>query len=143
SNVHPKSALALHQKLGRLRNKTYLIADPATKGLKAIIDSLEYGNSVILSFGKNNSELDYLLVTNLITRKIRDHWEERTEQFHAKTDTKVKGPRALVVVVEEAHNLLTREMASQTIFSTIARDMRKYYVTLLIIDQRPSQIYDE
>ena len=49
----------------------------------------------------------------------------------------------MVVVVEEAHKLLNREMASQTIFSTIAREMRKYYVTLLIIDQRPSQIYDE
>jgi DNA helicase HerA-like ATPase len=34
-------------------------------------------------------------------------------------------------------------MAAQTTFSTIAREMRKYYVTLLIIDQRPSQIYDE
>jgi DNA helicase HerA-like ATPase len=34
-------------------------------------------------------------------------------------------------------------MATQTTFSTIAREMRKYYVTLLIIDQRPSQIYDE
>ena len=33
--------------------------------------------------------------------------------------------------------------ASQTTFSTIARELRKYYVTLLIIDQRPSQIYDE
>ena len=47
------------------------------------------------------------------------------------------------MVVEEAHKLLNRGMASQTIFSTIAREMRKYYVTLLIIDQRPSQIYDE
>jgi len=34
-------------------------------------------------------------------------------------------------------------MAAQTSFSTIAAEMRKYYVTLLIIDQRPSQIYDE
>jgi DNA helicase HerA-like ATPase len=34
-------------------------------------------------------------------------------------------------------------MSAQTTFSTIAREMRKYYVTLLIIDQRPSQIYDE
>jgi hypothetical protein len=52
-------------------------------------------------------------------------------------------PRQLVIVVEEAHKMLNREMASQTAFSTIAREMRKYYVTLLIIDQRPSQIYDE
>jgi uncharacterized protein len=42
-----------------------------------------------------------------------------------------------VIVVEEAHKLLNREMASQTTFSTIARELRKYYVTLLIIDQRP------
>ena len=48
-----------------------------------------------------------------------------------------------MIVVEEAHKLLNREMAGQTTFSTIAREMRKYYVTLLIIDQRPSQIYDE
>jgi hypothetical protein len=46
-------------------------------------------------------------------------------------------------VVEEAHKLLNREMAGQTTFASIAREMRKYYVTLLIIDQRPSQIYDE
>jgi len=52
-------------------------------------------------------------------------------------------PRMLVIVLEEAHKLLNREMASQTAFSTIAREMRKYYVTLLVIDQRPSQIYDE
>jgi hypothetical protein len=48
-----------------------------------------------------------------------------------------------VIVLEEAHKLLNREMAAQTTFSTIAREMRKYYVTLLIVDQRPSQIYDE
>jgi DNA helicase HerA-like ATPase len=48
-----------------------------------------------------------------------------------------------VIVVEEAHKLLDREMAGQTTFSTIARELRKYYVTLLVIDQRPSQIHDE
>ena len=48
-----------------------------------------------------------------------------------------------MVALEEAHKLLNGEMSSQTTFSTIAREMRKYYVTLLVIDQRPSQIYDE
>jgi len=52
-------------------------------------------------------------------------------------------PRPLVIAVEEAHKLLNPEMARQTIFSTIARELRKYFVTLLVIDQRPSQIYDE
>src|SRR5690606_21450827 len=77
----------------------------------------------------------------LITRRIRDAWQQSTEDYHSGKN-KVE-PRPLVVVVEEAHKLLNREMASQTIFSTIAREMRKYYVTLLVIDQRPSQTYEE
>jgi uncharacterized protein len=79
-------------------------------------------------------------VTNLLTRKIREQWEERTNAFrtHGKQE-----PRPLVIAVEEAHKLLNREMAAQTAFASIAREMRKYYVTLLVIDQRPSQIYDE
>ncbi len=95
---------------------------------------------MVLSFGEFESDLDYLLVTNLLTRRIRESWEKRTNDFRT---GKTREPRPLVVVVEEAHKLLNREMASQTAFSAIAREMRKYYVTLLIIDQRPSQIYDE
>jgi DNA helicase HerA-like ATPase len=95
---------------------------------------------VVLSFGNHESDLDYLLVSNLLTRRIRAAWEQRTNEFRTRGE---KEPRPLVIVVEEAHKLLNREMASQTTFSTIAREMRKYYVTLLIIDQRPSQIYDE
>ena len=34
-------------------------------------------------------------------------------------------------------------MAGQTIFGTIAREMRKYNVTLLVVDQRPSAIDPE
>jgi DNA helicase HerA-like ATPase len=34
-------------------------------------------------------------------------------------------------------------LASQTIFGKIAREMRKYNVTLLVIDQRPSGIDEE
>ncbi|MFN8426499.1 MAG: hypothetical protein U0X87_09630 [Anaerolineales bacterium] len=94
---------------------------------------------MILSFGEHESDLDYLLVSNLLTRKIRNAWEQKTNAFR----THGKEPRPLVIVVEEAHKLLNREMAAQTTFATIARELRKYYVTLLIVDQRPSQIYDE
>jgi len=140
AGVHVGAAEGLRSKLSRLMNRPYLADSPASNGLAEIINNLQEGRHVVLSFGRYDSELDYLLVTNLITRKIRDTWEAATSQFHK---DKKKEPRPLVVVVEEAHKLLNREMASQTIFSTIAREMRKYYVTLLIIDQRPSQIYDE
>jgi DNA helicase HerA-like ATPase len=138
--AHVGSAEALHRKLRTLLNRGYLVKEPASKALDQIINNLQEGRHVVLSFGNYEKDIDYLLVTNLITRKIREAWEKATADFHSK---KGNEPRPLVVVVEEAHKLLNREMASQTIFSTIAREMRKYYVTLLIIDQRPSQIYDE
>jgi DNA helicase HerA-like ATPase len=52
-------------------------------------------------------------------------------------------PRPLVITIEEAHRFLSPGIASQTIFGTIAREMRKYNVTLLVVDQRPSGIDDE
>jgi len=140
AGINEMAAEGLHSKLGRLFNKPYILEKPAADSVGEIIKALEAGQPVILSFGKFETDLDYLLVSNLLTRKIREAWEKRTNSFRSSgTDE----PRQLVIVLEEAHKLLNREMAGQTTFSTIAREMRKYYVTLLIVDQRPSQIYDE
>jgi len=142
NGVNLMAAESLHSKLGRLFHAGYITAKPAGNGLQSVVDLLKNGKHVILSFSGYDNDLDYLFISNLITRKIREEWEQLTNTYR---NGKGGGsePRQLVIVVEEAHKLLNREMASQTAFSTIAREMRKYYVTLLIIDQRPSQIYDE
>ncbi len=140
AGVNANAAKALHSKLGRLFAKPYILEKPAADPIKKIISSLEQGQHVLLSFGEHESDLDYLMVSNLLTRKIREVWVEKADKFRSEGTGE---PRQLVIVLEEAHKLLNREMASQTTFSTIARELRKYYVTLLIIDQRPSQIYDE
>jgi uncharacterized protein len=140
AGVHPLAAEGLYSKLQRLFHKEYIVEKPASDPIGEIVRSLVAGRHVILSFGRFESDLDYLLVSNLLTRKIREIWEKQTDSFRAK---KKEEPRQLVIVVEEAHKLLNRSMVGQTTFATIAREMRKYYVTLLIIDQRPSQIDDE
>jgi DNA helicase HerA-like ATPase len=140
--VNVMAAEGLHDKLRRIFDLDYLTEKPAADSLGEIIKALEAGQHVILSFGKHEKDLDYLLVTNLITRRIRAAWEDKTNHYRSNKIDSAE-PRPLVIVLEEAHKLLNREMAAQTTFSTIAREMRKYYVTLLIIDQRPSQIYDE
>ena len=145
AGVNVAAAEGLRSKLTRVFNRPYIIEDAseenkAQHSLKQVIEALQAGRHVILSFGDYESDLDYLLVSNLLTRKIREAWEEQTNAFRSHGTNE---PRPLVIAVEEAHKLLNREMAAQTSFSTIAREMRKYYVTLLIIDQRPSQIYDE
>jgi hypothetical protein len=48
-----------------------------------------------------------------------------------------------MITIEEAHKFLNSQSAKQTIFGTIARELRKYSVTMLIVDQRPSGIDDE
>ncbi|RCK75395.1 MAG: Bipolar DNA helicase HerA [Anaerolineae bacterium] len=140
SGVHPMAAESLHSKLSILFHRDYIVEQPAADGIGEIVRLLEQGQHVILSFGKYEQDVDYLFVSNLLTRRIREAWERRTDAYRT---TQTNEPRPLLIVLEEAHKLLNRELASQTTFSTIAREMRKYYVTLLIVDQRPSQIYDE
>ncbi len=142
NGVNVAAAEGLRSKLNRVFSLPYIIAEPMENTLRTIITDLSQGKHVVLSFGKHESDLDYLLVTNILTRRIRETWEAKVNEFRSDPGT-TREPRQLVVVVEEAHKLLNREMAAQTTFSTIAREMRKYYVTLLVIDQRPSQIYDE
>ena len=138
--VNVMAAEGLHDKLRRLFNCPYIIERPPADSIQEVVETLKKGKHIVLSFGKYERDLDYLLVSNLLTRRIRAEWEKMTNDFRG---GKGKEPRQLVIVVEEAHKLLNREMAAQTTFSEIAREMRKYYVTLLVIDQRPSQIYDE
>ncbi len=141
AGVNVMAALGLHDKLRKVFYLPYIVERPAGDAISEIIHSLEAGRHVVLSFGDHESDLDYLLVTNMLTRQIRERWEQTTNEFRSGKSS--REPRPLVIAIEEAHKLLNRELASQTAFSTIAREMRKYYVTLLIIDQRPSQIYDE
>lgn len=48
-----------------------------------------------------------------------------------------------MVVTEEAHKFLDKQSSSQTVFGNLARESRKSYVTVWLIDQRPSQINEE
>lgn len=140
NNINDKAAEALHRRLAIIYDKPYVVEKPAGDPVEAIVEKLENGRHVILSFGEFDNDLDYLLVSNILTRRIRQHWVKKTE--HHKTDGG-PAPRPLLIAVEEAHKLLNPQLAGQTAFGTIARELRKYFVTLLVVDQRPSGIDDE
>jgi DNA helicase HerA-like ATPase len=86
--------------------------------------------------------LSYMLATNVISRRIHHAYVRKAERF---LQTKNPGdrPNQLVITIEEAHRFLDSKTVSQTIFGIIAREMRKYFVTLLVVDQRPSGIDPE
>ena len=75
----------------------------------------------------------------MITRRIHHEYVQKTENYLG-TQKPEDEPEKLMIVIEEAHKFLNPIAAPQTIFGNIAREMRKYYVTLFVIDQRPSGI---
>ena len=78
-NIHPTAAESLHRKLQPIFRKSYVVERPAADAVKAIVDQLENGRHVILSFGEHDNELDYMLVSNVLTRRIRQEWVRKTE----------------------------------------------------------------
>ncbi|MBP9500814.1 MAG: ATP-binding protein [Candidatus Promineofilum sp.] len=139
-NIHPAAAESLHRKLQPIFHKSYVVEQPAADAVAAIADFLENGKHIILSFGEHDNELDYIVVSNILTRRIRQEWVRKMESSKSLGGAP---PRPMVIVIEEAHKLLNPQVAGQTAFGTIARELRKYNVTLLIVDQRPSGIDDE
>ena len=97
--------------------------------------------NVVLEFGRYGNELEaYILVANYLTRRIRDRYVDMVERSLGDDAQK---PPQFVITIEEAHKFLQPGIAGQTIFGTIARELRKYNVTLLVVDQRPSGIDEE
>lgn len=143
--AHPESIAALFRKLKRLERFPFLVKSdhrPEVDPIQQIMDYLRRGTHIVLEFGQQTSMLCYLLVSNIIARRIHEEYVKQTERYLASQDPKDE-PRQLVIVIEEAHKFLNPNAAKQTVFGTIAREMRKYYVSLLIVDQRPSDIDDE
>ncbi len=138
TGVAESSLNALRSKLARLVQRPYMQQSLDTSVIDEIIAKLQKGTHIIVQFGRYDSFLDYMLVANLLTRRIHERYTE--EVLEAQRFGSEISIRPLVIVLEEAHKFLTPEAARQSIFGTIAREMRKYRVTLLIVDQRPSSI---
>jgi DNA helicase HerA-like ATPase len=139
SGAHPSSVAALQRQLRLVGRRPYVVPQASFSVIDDMVAALDRGQHIILQFGRHNRILDYALVANLVTRRVRQLYQEkieRYEQTHAAADR----PRPLMITIEEAHKFLNPVVARQTIFGQIAREMRKYHVTLMVIDQRPSGI---
>lgn len=137
------SILALQRKLNSLIDSVkYLKSVTSYDGIKKILSFLTSGKSVVLQFGRLNNLKSYILAANIITRHIHSAYVDMTEK-HLLDRNKYQAPKRLIITIEEAHKFLSPQVAKSGTFGTIARELRKYNVTLLIIDQRPSGIDSE
>jgi len=144
SGAHHGALSALKRKLNVLQEDCQGFLKPSLPpeddAVRRILSALEDGKHVVLEFGQYAKPLQYMLVANILTRRIHRAYVRRTEEAGG---DRARMPRPLVIAVEEAHKFLSPGLAGQTIFGTIAREMRKYNVTLLVVDQRPSGIDPE
>ena len=141
TGVNPSALGALYNRLSRLKRFGFLVPKAQDDSVQRILEHLDRGTHVVLEFGRYGNDLTaYILVANLLTRRIHQRYVRRKEEAEGGTGTE---PRPLVICIEEAHRFLNPAVASQTIFGNIAREMRKYNVTLMVIDQRPSAIDSE
>lgn len=114
---------------------------PAEDTVEYIFNTLNRGINIVLEFGVHgNSLASYVLVANYLTRRIHKRYVEQKNRAAGRAGEE---PKPLVITIEEAHKFLDPEIAQHTIFGSIARELRKYNVTLLIVDQRPSGIEEE
>jgi DNA helicase HerA-like ATPase len=142
ANITSASLTALTRRLQRFERFEFLRKDGALgDSVGKILEYIEQRKSVVLEFGRYGSALEaYILVANYLTRRIHETYVKRVEQSLG--DPTLEPPQ-LLITIEEAHKFLDPLIARQTIFGTISRELRKYNVTLLIVDQRPSGIDEE
>jgi hypothetical protein len=142
TNIMGGTLAALQRRLERFERWNFLTQEDASDSVQQIIQLLVIEHkSVVLEFGRYGNSLEaYMLVANYLTRRIHEQYVERVEK--ALGDSAMEPPQ-LLIVIEEAHKFLDPQVAQQTTFGVIAREMRKYKVTLLVVDQRPSAIDEE
>jgi DNA helicase HerA-like ATPase len=133
---------AIQRKFEMFRRLSFLQEKPPEKDpVEEIFATLDQGISVVLEFGQHGNKLEaYMLVANYLTRRIHARYVERKNRAAGGNAAE---PKPLAIVIEEAHKFLDPALARFTIFGAIAREMRKYNVTLLVVDQRPSAIDEE
>ncbi|MGC1310472.1 MAG: ATP-binding protein [Phormidesmis sp.] len=136
------SIMALQRKLTRLAELKYIRSSCPHNYVNQILETIDAGKHVVIEFGSQSNMLSYMLATNVIARRIHASYVKKADRF---LQSKNPGdrPQPLVITIEEAHRFLDPATARQTIFGVIAREMRKYFVTLLVVDQRPSGIDNE
>ncbi len=139
-SIHESTFQNLQRGLHTIERLPFLTPQSPDSAVKRILEYLDRGINVVLEFGRYTDITAYVLVANLLTRRIHTQYRERMEKAVGEN---AAPPHPLVITIEEAHRFLSPGVADQTIFGTIAREMRKYNVTLLVIDQRPSSIDDE
>ncbi|MBI4296841.1 MAG: DUF87 domain-containing protein, partial [Chloroflexi bacterium] len=114
-NIHEGTYRNLRRGLETVRRLPFLVSHAVDNPVKSMLEYLDKGINVVLEFGRYIDITAYILVANLLSRRIHNQYRERMEKALGEDSAR---PRPLVITIEEAHRFLNPEVASQTIFGT-------------------------
>lgn len=134
------SLIAARGRLSRLANYEFIdwsddgVVDSASD---VVNELLEGHRSVVISFGRyGDDRVAYMLIANIIARRL---WRSCIRKIMSGRKLRYR----IVFFLEEAHKFLGPNMYYMTPFGNIARELRKRGIVLCILDQRPSQIFED
>ncbi|MBU6997590.1 MAG: ATP-binding protein [Theionarchaea archaeon] len=132
--IHLETISALKRKVSRITH--YEFVGEQFDSLTYILKKISQGGTVIIDFGEyENNDWVIRLVSSIVGRYLLN-------QFRTARRKNNPLPKTLLVL-EEAHKLLSKELARGTVFEKIVREGRKFNLGLCIIDQMPKKILDE
>ena len=80
-NVNERALSTLHNRLGRLKRFHFITERESEESVEEILRNLDRGIHVVVEFGRYRHELSaYMLVANLVTRRIHERYVRRKEE---------------------------------------------------------------
>ena len=105
--VNERALGTLYNRLSRLGRFGFIDEASSHDSVGQIMRYLDRGMHVVLEFGRYGSDLAaYILVANLLTRRIYDEYAKKKERALGERSEE---PRPLVITIEEAHKFLNAE----------------------------------
>ena len=80
SNIHESSLQSLKRGLRILERLGFVVPKAPEDAVKRILNNLERGISVVLEFGRYRDVTAYILVANMLSRRIYAQYQERAEK---------------------------------------------------------------
>ncbi|MEA1993048.1 MAG: ATP-binding protein [Euryarchaeota archaeon] len=134
NKIQMATILALQRKVERVVD--YEFVGRAFDSLNYILQKIKRGKIIIIDFGDyEHNDWVIKLITSIISRFLLNRYKKYKKEGKKNKET--------LLVLEEAHKLLNKEIAKKTIFSNIVREGRKFNLGLCIVDQMPQKIFEE
>jgi len=124
----------LKRKLDSLEMQCYV--GTSFNSLEYMFQALCKHKTLVIEFGEYEYN-DYAirLITTVVSRFLLEKYKNAKRQGTNLPET--------LIVLEEAHKLLSKDLTRLTIFEEIVREGRKFNIGLLVVDQTPRKIHEE